>query len=104
MSAPVACPPAGHTDVECQLAEIWRRILDVDQIGPHDDLFRLGGDSLAAAEILAEIQKALGRNLPLTALFSAPTVAGLTAILRQPEGTAPCSTLFEFQPRGDGPL
>jgi thioesterase domain-containing protein/acyl carrier protein len=104
MFAPIACPPAGHADLECQIAEIWRRILDVDQIGPHDDLFRLGGDSLAAAEILVEIQKMFGRNLPLTALFSAPTVAGLAEILRRPEGTAPCSTLFELQPRGDGPL
>jgi thioesterase domain-containing protein/acyl carrier protein len=104
MSAPVACPPAGHTDLESLLAEIWRRILDVDQVGPHDELFCLGGDSLAAAEILAEIQKLLGRNLPLTALFSAPTVAGLAEILRRPEGTAPCSTLFELQPHGDGPL
>src|SRR5262249_18637573 len=102
MSAPVACPPAGHT--EGQLAEIWRRVLDVDHVGPHDDLFRLGGDSLAAAEILAEIHKMLGRNLPLTALFRAPTVAGLAEILRRPEGAAPSSTLFELQPHGGGPL
>ena len=36
MSAPVAYPPAEHTDVECQLAEIWRRVLEVDQVGPHE--------------------------------------------------------------------
>ncbi|HTK75750.1 MAG TPA: thioesterase domain-containing protein [Gemmataceae bacterium] len=104
MSAPVAYPPAEHTDVECQLAEIWRRVLEVDQVGPHDDLFRLGGDSLAAAEILAEIQKTFGRNVPLTDMFNASTVAGLAEILRRPESTAPSSALIELQPRGDGPV
>src|SRR5262249_27047808 len=80
----------------------WQRVLEVDQVGPHDDFFRLGGDSLAAAEILAEIHKAFGTNLPLTALLGAPTVAGLAEGLRRPADAPPRSRLAEPQPPGDG--
>jgi thioesterase domain-containing protein/acyl carrier protein len=102
MSSPVAAS-AGPAEEENQLAEIWCRILDVGQVGPHDDLFQLGGDSLAAAEILVAIQKTFGRRLAFTDLFGSPTVAGLAEILRRPEDAAPASTLVDLQPQGDGP-
>jgi thioesterase domain-containing protein/acyl carrier protein len=65
---------------------MWRRLLKVRNIGPHDDFFDLGGHSLLATRMFAEIQKAIGRKIPLSVLIQNPTVAQLANYLRsQPE-------------------
>jgi amino acid adenylation domain-containing protein len=63
--------------VEAALAEIWSAVLGVTGIGVHDDFFALGGHSLTAGRVLARVQAALNVELPLRALFDAPTIAGL---------------------------
>ena len=45
--------------VEGVLIEIWRRVLGVEHIDVRDDFFALGGDSLAVAAMLAEVQRRL---------------------------------------------
>ncbi len=69
---------APRTDLEFYIAQIWRKVLGVREIGIDDDFFELGGDSLAVEEVLAELQK-LGPDLPTTAFIGSPTVAGLAA-------------------------
>lgn len=69
---------------ENRLAEIWKRILGISEVGPHDDFFRLGGDSLSAAVMLAEVQKTFaagdGEN-HLADFFDDPTIASLAGKL-----------------------
>ncbi|MEC9368642.1 MAG: condensation domain-containing protein, partial [Pseudomonadota bacterium] len=60
-----------------QLATIWEEVLNRSGIGPHDDYFDLGGDSLQAVMILARIRDVFGVDLPVSALFDFPTVARL---------------------------
>lgn len=70
--------------IEATLVEIWRRILGVPQVGVEDDFFRLGGDSLSAALMLAEVHKVLKADKNLfdpTEFFDQPTVACLGRIL-----------------------
>jgi acyl carrier protein len=43
--------------LELQIAEIWRRLLKLDEIGLDDDFFEVGGDSLQATEMLLELEK-----------------------------------------------
>ncbi len=69
---------APRTDLEIYIANIWRNVLGIREIGIDDDFFELGGDSLAVEEVLAELQK-LGPDLPTAAFISSPTVAGLAA-------------------------
>src|SRR5581483_11971464 len=70
---------APRSNVESQVAAIWAEVLRVPQVGIHDDFFALGGHSLMATQVVARLRQSLGVELPLRALFEAPTVAGLAA-------------------------
>ncbi|MEV0732761.1 amino acid adenylation domain-containing protein [Polymorphospora sp. NPDC050346] len=62
------------------VTEIWRQVLRVDRISPHDDLFDdLGGHSLSVTQIAARMRRQLGVDLPLHVFFDTPTVAGVLA-------------------------
>ncbi|HEX5723930.1 MAG TPA: amino acid adenylation domain-containing protein [Longimicrobiaceae bacterium] len=67
-------PP--RTPAEEVVAAIWERVLGVYP-GVHDDFFALGGHSLRATQVVSRLREAFGIDLPLRALFEAPTVAGL---------------------------
>ncbi|HEX8273629.1 MAG TPA: amino acid adenylation domain-containing protein [Longimicrobiaceae bacterium] len=69
---------APRTPAEEVLAAIWADALGVDAVGAHDDFFALGGHSLAATVVAARARRAFGVELPLRAIFEAPTVAGVT--------------------------
>ncbi|MCA1993216.1 MAG: AMP-binding protein, partial [Coleofasciculus sp. S288] len=75
---------APQDDLELQLTQIWEKLLGVQSIGIKDDFFELGGNSLLAVQLVTEIQKISGTNLPLTALLEASTVEQMANILRQP--------------------
>lgn len=51
----------------------------IDDIGPDDDLFDLGGHSLTVTQIAARMRRQLGIDLPLHVFFDTPTIAGLVA-------------------------
>lgn len=53
-----------------ELKKIWQRILKRSSVGRDDDFFQLGGDSLAALELLVEIKKKLGVELTVEQVFS----------------------------------
>ena len=63
------------------LAGIWRELLGVAQLGIHDDFFEAGGHSLLATRIISRVRDAFQVEVPLRALFEAPTVAGLAAFI-----------------------
>ena len=46
-------------------------------IGPDDDLFDLGGDSLTATQIIARMRKTLGIDVDIDTFFDYPTVNGV---------------------------
>jgi amino acid adenylation domain-containing protein len=80
---------AARSPVEQQLVAIWSEVLRIEQIGIHDNFFELGGHSLLATQVISRIRDALQADLPLRALFEAPTVAGLTEVLALGGGGMP---------------
>ncbi|MFP1890397.1 amino acid adenylation domain-containing protein [Lonsdalea quercina] len=78
-SARVRCDyeaPQGR--IERTLAEIWQRLLGVEQVSRHDDFFALGGHSLLALRLVNEARQQ-GVQLTLSSLFSAPQLQALAA-------------------------
>jgi acyl carrier protein len=61
----------------------------VPRVGLHDELFELGGDSMLALRLLAEIEKELGCRLPLAVFFQEATVARLAALVDPGESGLP---------------
>ncbi|MBD2022182.1 HAD-IIIC family phosphatase [Leptolyngbya sp. FACHB-36] len=72
---------APRTEQEKQLAQIWAELLHIDSVGAEDNYFDLGGTSLLAVELFAQIEKAFDKKLPLTTLLEAPTIAQLAQLM-----------------------
>ncbi|RKH09839.1 amino acid adenylation domain-containing protein [Corallococcus sp. CA053C] len=68
---------APRTPVEETLATLWAEVLRVPRVGSTDSFFELGGHSLLAMQVLSRMRAAFGVDIPLRALFEAPTVAAL---------------------------
>jgi aspartate racemase len=117
---------APRNELELQLTQIWEKVLGVHPISVKDNFFDLGGHSMLAARLFAQIEKKLGRNLPLANLFQAPTIEELaslfnqenhrsehkksttklesaTNLLNQSGSSLPCSSLIAIQPKGSKP-
>jgi amino acid adenylation domain-containing protein len=78
--------------VEEAIAGFFREVLRVDEVGAHDAFFDLGGHSLLATQVMARVRSALGVEVPLRALFEAPTPAGLARRVEEALGAGATTT------------
>jgi amino acid adenylation domain-containing protein len=69
--------------IEEMLTGIWGEILGVQYVGIGDNFFELGGHSLMATQLMSQVRQAFQVELPLRALFEAPTVAGLSVVVEK---------------------
>ena len=80
-----------------------KKLLGVESIGLDQNYFDLGGDSVLAVHLFAQIEKVFDVKLPLATLFEAPTIQELAGILRSEASTSGWSPLVAIQPSGSRP-
>jgi len=89
--------------VESKLLEIWQTVLGNQPISMADNLFELGGHSLLASKLFVRIEKTFGQKLSIAALFQAPTIEQLAAVLRNESRLTRSPQVTPIQPGGSRP-
>ncbi|MGA3706605.1 amino acid adenylation domain-containing protein, partial [Ralstonia nicotianae] len=79
---------APQGEVEQTLAGIWQTLLGVERVGRHDDFFALGGHSLQAVRLVAQVRTQLGAELGLTELFAQPSLSVVAQAIVRGRGRA----------------
>jgi amino acid adenylation domain-containing protein/FkbM family methyltransferase len=72
---------APQSAVEELVAALWSEVIGVERVGRLDDFFGLGGHSLLATRMLSRLRDELAVEVPLSALFEAPALAGFAAVV-----------------------
>ena len=91
---------APTTRTEKRLAKIWQEELHVERVGIHDDFFDLGATSIAAAHVIARIQRTLAKDIALTPIFEARTIEQLAKLIDSGEVDRRWTSLVPMQTTG----
>ena len=92
-----------HLSERDLLADIWKDVLGIEKVGIHDNFFDIGGHSLLAAHLTAQIQQVTGHRIPVSAIFRAPTIEGLAALLHDDTVNRPDPVLMQLS-RGNNKI
>lgn len=98
-AASAPAPPADAALVE-QVRVIWEGMLPMGPVGPDDDFFHLGGDSLLAAQMLIVVESELGVTVPMGELVHARTAREVASVVGG-LSTAPSSSWASCVQEGD---
>jgi amino acid adenylation domain-containing protein/thioester reductase-like protein len=83
---------APRNNMEYTIVALWQQLLDIKEIGIRQNFFELGGHSLIAPQLIARINETFQVELPLRAIFAAPTIAELAQMITATrEGNPPVS-------------
>ena len=80
---PVVAP---RSQLEEQLAGLWKDVLGLKHVGIHDNFFDLGGHSLILMRLHERIRESLGSNLSIVDIFARPTIGELATFLSIGDG------------------
>jgi amino acid adenylation domain-containing protein len=75
---------APRSELEQTIAAVWQAVLQIEQVGAHDNFFDLGGHSLRMLQVQSKLREALKRDIPMVDLFRYPTVSALATALSDP--------------------
>lgn len=78
-----------RTELENNLATIWKSLLNIDLIGINENFFDLGGHSLLVTEMLIKIRKDLGLDFSLPAFLESPTIESLSTLIELSDENRP---------------
>ena len=67
-----------RTPTEQIVSNVWANVLHVDDVSIEKNFFELGGHSLLAVQVIMALRRILQIEVPVTALFSNPTVSSLS--------------------------
>ncbi len=86
--------------IEATLQGLWEEALDIRPIGVDDRFLELGGNSIIAAAIFSRMREVFNREIPISNLIQAPTIAEIAEILRRIDTDQPASSLVAIKPSG----
>jgi amino acid adenylation domain-containing protein/non-ribosomal peptide synthase protein (TIGR01720 family) len=72
---------APRTKLEEDLVNIWKQLLQLDQVGIYDNFFELGGHSLLAMRMVSYIESSLSVSIPIKVLFQFTCISDLSKYL-----------------------
>ena len=75
--------PAGGDCIARTVSQVWQKVLQTPIVGPEDDFFEVGGDSLKAMRFMIDLERALGLELSVTLITEAPKFARFCEALRE---------------------
>ena len=74
---------APRNELERFLADKWREVLGIEEVGIYDDFFDIGGESLKGAILVNKLQQELGEMLQVVSIFDAPNIAAFADYLNK---------------------
>ncbi|MGK5094321.1 beta-ketoacyl synthase N-terminal-like domain-containing protein [Deltaproteobacteria bacterium TL4] len=78
-----------RTPKEQKIAAVWKNIFGIKEVGIYDNFFDIGGDSLLASHLVAQLCKTLETELSLQSFLNAPTIAELAEIIETSVSASP---------------
>lgn len=72
---------APGNSIERVLTGIWQKVISIDRVGVHDNFFEIGGTSLKAIQLIAQIKREFSVNISIVTIFEKPTISSLAATL-----------------------
>jgi amino acid adenylation domain-containing protein/thioester reductase-like protein len=65
------------TSTEEIIADVWGKVLGIEQVGKLDNFFELGGHSLLATQVISRLRDVFNVEVSLSSMFDKPTVVGM---------------------------
>jgi natural product biosynthesis luciferase-like monooxygenase protein len=83
---------APQSDLECRVAECWKAVLKLEDVGTNDNFFDLGGHSLLIVQVHRQLREEVDKPISLTDLYRFPTIHSLVEHLEGDGGAVAAST------------
>jgi amino acid adenylation domain-containing protein len=70
---------APRSELERTIAQVWRDVLRLDEVGVDDNFFDLGGHSLLLVRVQTRLRETLDQEVPIVEMFQYPTIRTMAA-------------------------
>jgi hypothetical protein len=74
------------TGLEKTIADIWKKVLQLDRVGVNDHFFRIGGNSINILQVNTQLKKLNIREIPVAKMFQYTTIRELACYLEGDQG------------------
>ena len=82
-------PDSAVSKLEEKIGQIWAEELNLPSVGPEDNFFTIGGESLSGVRVFLAVEKAFGKPLPDSVLTGITTVREMAGLIDASEAAAP---------------
>jgi hypothetical protein len=72
-----------RNELEEKVASLWREVLQLEEVGIHDNFFAVGGHSVHMVRLGNRLSAELGKEFPLVAMFEHPTISSFAHFLSE---------------------